>query len=192
MPSQARERGQGTVEYALLILLIAIVAIAALWMLGQSLYSVFYGLAEALQFRCGQLGEETFLSYAGEGGQAPPGILSLPRPTAGKITQRYWFCHKGWDIAAKEGTPVRAVAAGSVKFAGWNDQGYGNLVVIDHGSYQSLYAHLSGTPDVHKGQSVTAGTRIGSMGNTGFSTGPHLHFEIRLGSEVADPGPLLQ
>jgi murein DD-endopeptidase MepM/ murein hydrolase activator NlpD len=192
MPARARERGQGTVEYALLVALIAILVVAALWMLGQSLYSIFYGIAEALQFRCGQVSEATFRSYAGEGGQAPPGSLTLPPPTAGKITQRYWFCHKGWDIAAQQGTPVYAVAAGSVKFAGWNDQGYGNLVVIDHGSYQSLYAHLKGTPSVSAGQSVGAGTLVGLMGDTGFSTGPHLHFEIRLGSELADPGTLLQ
>jgi murein DD-endopeptidase MepM/ murein hydrolase activator NlpD len=61
-------------------------------------------------------------------------------------------------------------------------------VVIDHGGYQTLYAHLSATPSVSTGQSVAAGTVIGLMGNTGFSTGPHLHFEIRLGREVVDPG----
>ena len=191
MPGEARERGQGMVEYALLIALIAIVVVAVLWTLGQSLFAVFYGISEALQSNCGQVGEQTFRSYAGEGGQAPPGSLTLPYPTEGAITQRYWFCHKGWDIAAGQGTPVRAVAAGTVKFAGWNDQGYGNLVVIDHGGYQSLYAHLSNTPSVHVGQVVAAGTPVGLMGNTGFSTGPHLHFEIRLGSEVVDPGTLL-
>jgi murein DD-endopeptidase MepM/ murein hydrolase activator NlpD len=64
-------------------------------------------------------------------------------------------------------------------------------VVIDHGGYQTLYAHLSATPSVSTGQSVAAGTVIGLMGNTGFSTGPHLHFEIRLGREVVDPGSYL-
>jgi murein DD-endopeptidase MepM/ murein hydrolase activator NlpD len=191
MPGEARERGQGMVEYALLIALIAIVVVAVLSMLGQSLYNVFYGITEALQSQCGKVGEQTFRSYAGEGSPAPPGALTLPYPTGGRITQRYWFCHKGLDIASEPGEPVRAIAPGTVKFAGWSDQGYGNLVVIDHGGYQSLYAHLKTTPSVTTGQAVSAGTLVGVMGSTGFSTGPHLHFEIRLGSEVVDPVPLL-
>ncbi len=177
MPGKARERGQGMIEYALLIALIAIVVIAALSILGQSLSTVFYGIAEALQSQCGNATASTFRSYAGEGSLAPPGTLSLTSPTAGTVTQRYWFCHKGLDVAA-----------GTVRFAGWSNQGYGNMVVIDHGGYQTLYAHFSTTPSVSTGQTVTAGAIIGSMGNTGFSTGPHLHFEIRLGREVVDPG----
>jgi murein DD-endopeptidase MepM/ murein hydrolase activator NlpD len=190
MPGKTRERGQGMIEYALLIALVAIVVIAALTILGQSLASVFYGIAEALQSQCGSVTASTFRSYAGEGSSSPPGTLSLTDPTAGTVTQRYWFCHKGLDIAADQGTPVRAVAAGTVKFAGWSNQGYGNLVVIDHGGYQTLYAHLSAL-SVSTGQSVAAGTTIGLMGNTGFSTGPHLHFEIRLGHDVVDPGSYL-
>ena len=189
MPGKACERGQGMIEYALLIALVAIVVIAALSILGQSLSTVFYGIAEALQSNCGQVGANTFRSYAGEGSSSPPGTLSLVNPTDGAVTQRYWFCHKGLDVAAAQGTPVRAVAAGTVRFAGWSNQGYGNMVVIDHGSYQTLYAHLSAAPSVSAGQSVAAGAVIGSMGNTGFSTGPHLHFELRLGREVVDPGP---
>ncbi len=188
MPGKARERGQGLIEYALLIALVAIVVIAALSLLGQSLSSVFYGIAEALQSQCGNVTATTFRSYAGEGSSAPPGAISLANPAAGTVTQRYWFCHKGLDIAAEQGTSVRAVAAGTVRFAGWSNQGYGNMVVIDHGSYQTLYAHLSGTPSVSAGQSVAAGTVLGPMGSTGFSTGPHLHFEIRLGRDVVDPG----
>jgi murein DD-endopeptidase MepM/ murein hydrolase activator NlpD len=191
MPGKARERGQGMIEYALLIALVAIVVIAALSILGQSLSNIFYGIAEALQSQCGNVTASTFRSYAGDGSPSPPGTLSLPEPTDGTVTQRYWFCHKGLDIAAAQGTPVRAVAAGTVKFAGWNNQGYGNLVVIDHGGYQTLYAHLSGTPSVSVGQSVSAGTVVGAMGSTGFSTGPHLHFEIRLGHDVVDPAPFL-
>jgi murein DD-endopeptidase MepM/ murein hydrolase activator NlpD len=190
MPDQARQRGQGTVEYALIVVLIAIVVIAILWTLGQNLYMVFYTIAEALQFGCGQVSEQTFRSYAGEGSSSPPGTLSLPYPASGKITQQFWFCHKGWDIAAGEGTPIYAVADGTVKFAGWNNQGYGNLVVIDHGDFQTLYAHLSSV-SVGAGNSVVQGQVVGGMGNTGFSTGPHLHFEIRLGSDLVDPGPYL-
>ncbi len=188
MPGKTRERGQGMIEYALLIALIAIVVILALSILGQSISSIFYGIAEALQSNCGSVTASTFRSYAGEGSSSP-GTPSLSNsPTDGTVTQRYWFCHKGLDIAAGQGTPVHAVAAGTVKFAGWSDQGYGNMVVIDHGGFQTLYAHLSGTPSVSVGQSVGAGTAVGSMGNTGFSTGPHLHFEIRLGRDVVDPG----
>ena len=176
------------VEYALLIALVAIVAVAALSMMGRSLYTIFYGISEALQFGCGQVSAETFRNYAGEGGDTPPGSINPDCfPTQGTITQSYWFCHTGLDVAGPQGTPVQAIADGTVKFAGWNDRGYGYLVVIDHGSYQSLYAHLRDTPPVSKGQVVNAASAIGAMGNTGFSTGPHLHFEIRLGSELVDP-----
>jgi murein DD-endopeptidase MepM/ murein hydrolase activator NlpD len=186
------ERGQGTVEYVLLLVLIAIVVIAILWMLGNSLSTVFYGIAEALQFGCGEVSKQTFRSYAGEGGEAQGSPTLSYSPTLGKITQRYWFCHNGWDIANPEGTPVYAVDEGVVKFAGWSDRGYGNMVVIDHGGrYQTLYAHLRDAPSVSEGQSVAAGQVIGYMGNTGFSTGPHLHFEIRHGSALIDPGPYI-
>ncbi len=186
----ANERGQGTVEYVLLLALISIVVIAALSMLGHSLGTVFYGIAEALQFGCGEVSKQTFRSYAGEGGEAQGSPTLLHSPTLGKTTQRYWFCHNGWDIANPEGTPVYAVDDGVVKFAGWSDKGYGNMVVIDHGGrYQTLYAHFRNTPSVSDGQSVVAGEIIGYMGNTGFSTGPHLHFEIRHGSDLIDPGP---
>jgi murein DD-endopeptidase MepM/ murein hydrolase activator NlpD len=189
MFDHASERGQGTIEYVLILVLIAIVLIGALSLLGNSLETVFYGIAEALQFQCGEVSKQTFRSYAGEGGEAQGQPTLLHSPTLGKVTQRYWFCHNGWDIANPEGTPVLAVDDGQIKFAGWSDQGYGNMVVIDHGGYQTLYAHFRDAPSVSEGQSVSAGTVIGYMGNTGFSTGPHLHFEIRHGSDLVDPGP---
>ena len=192
MSVHASERGQGTIEYVLLLVLIAIVLIGALSLLGNSLETVFYGIAEALQFRCGEVSKQTFRSYAGEGGEAQGQPTLFQAPTLGKVTQRYWFCHNAWDIANPEGTPVYAVDEGEVKFASWSDQGYGYMVVIDHGSrYQTLYAHLRDIPSVSEGQSVSAGTVIGYMGNTGFSTGPHLHFEIRRGSDLVDPGPYI-
>jgi murein DD-endopeptidase MepM/ murein hydrolase activator NlpD len=191
MPVRARERGQGTVEYALLLVLIAVLLIAVLSLLGNYLATVFYGISEALQFRCGEVSRQTFRSYAGEGGEAQ-GTLSLAYvPTTGRVTQRYWFCHNGWDIANPAGTHIYAVADGVVKYAGWSDHGYGYMVVIDHGSFQTLYAHFLGSPTVSAGQSVGAGTVIGSMGSTGLSTGPHLHFEIRHGSSLVDPGPYM-
>ncbi len=184
--------GQGSVEYALLLSLVGMVVLAALFFLGRNLYTVFYGISEALQFGCGQVSQDTFRSYAGEGGLASPGQIALGYlPAQGTISQGYWFCHKGIDIAGDEGIALRAVAAGVVRFAGWSDRGYGYMVVIDHGSYQTLYAHLQQTPNVSTGQAVVSGAVIGLMGNTGFSTGPHLHFEIRLGDDMVDPASYL-
>jgi len=89
--------------------------------------------------------------------------------------------HYGIDIAGRLGNPIYAVDAGVVVYAGWNDLGYGNLIVIDHGNgYQTMYAHLmDGGINVGCGSWVFGGTTIGYMGSTGRSTGPHLHFEIR-------------
>ncbi len=186
-----RQQAQGLVEYALLLALVAIVAVAALLLLGRSVRTIFYGLTEALQFGCGQVSQQTFRSYAGEGSSTSGPIHPGYTPAQGVVSQSYWFCHKGLDIAADEGGSVQAVGDGIVRFAGWSDQGYGNMVVIDHGTYQTLYAHLRDEPSVHAGQTVSAGQQIGVLGNTGFSTGPHLHFEIRLGSDLVDPGAYL-
>lgn len=91
--------------------------------------------------------------------------------------KNYWW-HNGIDLRADIGTPVYAVADGTVKVAKDNPTGYGLYIVINHGTYGSLYAHLS-QYHVFVGQEVNAGTIIGYTGNTGESTGPHLHFEIR-------------
>jgi murein DD-endopeptidase MepM/ murein hydrolase activator NlpD len=87
--------------------------------------------------------------------------------------------HLGIDLMGLEGANVYAADGGVVVYAGWNNYGYGNMVMIDHGNgYQSLYAHLSSTA-VRCGASVYQGQVIGRAGSTGYSTGPHLHFEIR-------------
>jgi murein DD-endopeptidase MepM/ murein hydrolase activator NlpD len=89
--------------------------------------------------------------------------------------------HNGVDLAAKVGTSILASAPGTVAVArstGWN-YGYGKYIVINHpNGTQTVYAHLN-TVEVSVGQSVGKGERIAGMGNTGNSTGPHLHFEIR-------------
>jgi len=86
--------------------------------------------------------------------------------------------HPAIDIAGKLGNAIYATDAGVIVYAGWNDYGYGNLIMIDHGSgWQSLYAHLS-QRNVACGQSVGQGELIGLMGSTGNSSGPHLHFEL--------------
>jgi len=97
-----------------------------------------------------------------------------------------WRAHTGVDYGAPTGSPVRTVGDGSVDFAGWQN-GYGNVVQVDHGNGDStLYAHLSRV-DVRKGQRVERGQRIGAVGSTGWATGPHLHFEFREKGALKDP-----
>ncbi len=96
--------------------------------------------------------------------------------------------HPGLDIAAPTGTTVTAAAAGTVIMAQWYG-GYGNYILIDHGgSYSTGYGHLSAIY-VSNGQSVTRGQAIGAVGSTGQSTGPHLHFEVRIAGKPVDPAP---
>ena len=94
--------------------------------------------------------------------------------------------HTGQDIATLWGTPVMAAANGTVIFAGWQN-GYGQIVIIDHGNgLTSRYGHLSGI-DVEVGQQIARGEQLGRVGSTGRSTGPHLHYEIRINDEPVDP-----
>ena len=103
------------------------------------------------------------------------------------FTQRFWYGHPGIDIALSEGSGVFAADTGTVTFAGWNIYGYGNLIVVNHGNgYETFYAHLSGI-NVFPGQVVYQGNVIGSVGNTGNSSGPHIHFEIRTSGNQDDP-----
>jgi LysM repeat protein len=86
--------------------------------------------------------------------------------------------HRGIDLAGNTGEPIYAADAGVIVYAGWNDWGYGNMIMIDHGTgWQSLYAHLNSI-NVVCGQSVDMGTVIGTLGSTGRSSGSHLHFEL--------------
>ena len=99
--------------------------------------------------------------------------------------------HWGLDVAGNEGEGVYATDSGVVVYVGWNNYGYGNMVMIDHGSgFQSLYAHLSAF-NVGCGQSVGQGETIGAVGTTGRSSGPHLHFEIRATSSFVNPWDVL-
>jgi Membrane proteins related to metalloendopeptidases len=112
------------------------------------------------------------------------GSWKIPMP--GNITQGYNSNNHGIDIAGQEGTPVKAAKEGEVLRVDYNDV-YGNFIVINHGGgIESLYGHLSGL-SVKVGYPVVAGTQIGSCGNTGNSTGPHLHFEIRKNGTTVDP-----
>ncbi len=99
-----------------------------------------------------------------------------------------WRAHKGVDYAAPTGTRVRAVSDGVVDFAA-RQGGYGNMVVIKHqGQYSTAYAHLSGfAQGLRKGARVSQGDVIGYVGQTGWATGPHLHYEFRVAGEARNP-----
>jgi murein DD-endopeptidase MepM/ murein hydrolase activator NlpD len=112
-------------------------------------------------------------------------------PVYGWLSQSYRYDHRAIDVAANLGTPVTAADRGVVVRAGWNDQGYGNFVVIDHQiDYVTLYAHLDSIL-VAEGEIVGQGQAIGTVGSTGNSTGPHLHFEIRDFGRLSNPLELL-
>ncbi|HEV7826735.1 MAG TPA: M23 family metallopeptidase [Mycobacteriales bacterium] len=116
------------------------------------------------------------------------------KPAEGRVTSgfgpRWGTQHKGLDIGATTGTPIRAVGEGTVRLARWYG-GYGNAVIIDHANgVSTLYGHASEL-DVKPGQRVTAGQLIGKVGSTGDSTGPHLHLEVRVKDRQIDPQPWL-
>ena len=111
-------------------------------------------------------------------------------PVHGVLTSGYGWrwgrMHEGIDLAVGVGTPVVAAAAGTVIVAGWLG-GYGNLVVVDHGNgVSTAYGHNTSVT-VGVGQSVAQGQLISYSGNTGHSTGPHLHFEVRINGAPVDP-----
>ena len=109
-----------------------------------------------------------------------------------RITQQYWYGHPAIDVGMPQGSPVIAADTGTVTWAGWNVYGYGNLVVINHGNgYETYYAHLSGI-GVQAGQVVNQGQYIGASGNTGRSSGPHLHVEIRYFNSTLSPLGILR
>ena len=121
-------------------------------------------------------------------------------PIRGRITSPFGYrrhplwggvsLHTGIDIAAPYGKPISCADSGEVIYSGWWD-GYGKAVVIDHGrGYTTVYGHMSRIY-AQVGQTVTKGESIGLVGSTGFSTGPHLHFEIRVNGRPVDPMPYL-
>ncbi|MEG0537796.1 MAG: peptidoglycan DD-metalloendopeptidase family protein [Comamonas sp.] len=134
--------------------------------------------------------------YAMDGSSLRRAYLSTPvefsRISSGFSMRKHpilntWRKHLGTDFAAPTGTKVRTVGDGSIEFAGWQN-GYGNVIYVKHAntSHVTVYAHLSRI-DVKKGQSVEQGQFIGAVGTTGWSTGPHLHFEFRVNGAHQDP-----
>lgn len=116
--------------------------------------------------------------------------ISFVKPTSGVVTSRFgsrWgSTHTGIDIGAPTGTSIKAAAGGTVIFSGWKGT-LGKLIVVSHGNgVQTYYAHCSSLL-VSSGQTVSAGQLIAKVGSTGRSTGPHLHFEIRLNGSAINP-----
>jgi murein DD-endopeptidase MepM/ murein hydrolase activator NlpD len=134
------------------------------------------------------------------GGESSGGSGMFSWPVTGTITSPFGWrsnpfggapeFHQGLDIAAPMGTTVTAAAGGTVIMAQWYG-GYGNYILIDHGGgYSTGYGHLSAIY-VTPGQAVGRGQAIGAVGSTGQSTGPHLHFEVRIAGKPVDPAPRL-
>jgi murein DD-endopeptidase MepM/ murein hydrolase activator NlpD len=160
------------------------------------------GESKALADASAQLAAKIQAAQASDSGSAPPGDTttgaSAPSgppasfiwPVSGPITSpfgmRWGTLHPGIDIGVPTGTPIHAAAAGKVIWCGWMS-GYGNLVMIDHGGgLASLYGHQSSIA-ASCGESVAQGQVIGYSGCTGFCTGPHVHFEIRVNGSPVDP-----
>ena len=112
------------------------------------------------------------------------------KPLNGVLTQGSHTGHTALDFGVPVGTNVQSTMAGKVTYAGWNNEGYGNLVIVENGDYRTYYAHLSNIP-VKVGQTVKSGEVIGYSGNTGNSTGPHLHYEVRKNGVNIDPSQTL-
>jgi murein DD-endopeptidase MepM/ murein hydrolase activator NlpD len=127
---------------------------------------------------------------AGSTGDGQPSAAGLIWPCDGVVVSgfgmRWGRMHEGIDIGCAYGTPNRAAASGTVIYSGWLG-GYGNLVVLDHGNgLSTAYAHASSILVV-VGQQVSQGETVSLVGSTGNSSGPHLHFEVRINGEAVDP-----
>ncbi|GIU95233.1 MAG: hypothetical protein KatS3mg012_1690 [Gaiellaceae bacterium] len=147
-------------------------------------------LAEAI--RAAQAGSSAGSSDAGSAGStgSAPSATGFVWPVSGVVVSgfgmRWGRMHEGIDISASTGTPIRAAAAGTVIWSGWRG-GYGNAVIIDHGGgLSTVYAHASALI-ARQGQRVAQGEVIALVGSTGNSSGPHLHFEVRINGAAVDP-----
>lgn len=135
--------------------------------------------------------------YSPEGRSMRKAFLKYPlqftRISSGFTNNRFhpilgkWKRHTGVDLAAPTGTPIRAAGDGTVDFVG-KQNGYGNIVVLKHwNGYSTAYGHMSRFASIKKGQKVSQGQVIGYVGQTGWATGPHLHYEFRINNQPKDP-----
>jgi murein DD-endopeptidase MepM/ murein hydrolase activator NlpD len=147
----------------------------------ESLAAESASLAAAIQSAQASAGS------SGTGAPSPSGFIwPVNGPVVSGFGMRWGRMHEGIDIAASSGTPIHAAAAGTVIHAGWLG-GYGNLVVVDHGNgLSTAYAHASAIV-VGVGQHVSQGQTLSLVGSTGNSSGPHLHFEVRVNGSAVDP-----
>jgi hypothetical protein len=141
------------------------------------------------------------ISYLGAGGcevsiysQTGTGTFTWP-------TDHHWLSgydytpptHNGLDFDGDFGSPIYAADSGVIVYSGWSDRGYGNIIVIDHDrGWQTFYAHLMDGTMLPCGTNIQKGELIAAMGSTGNSSGPHLHFEMRLNSQPVNPWNFLQ
>jgi murein DD-endopeptidase MepM/ murein hydrolase activator NlpD len=133
---------------------------------------------------------ERIRAAQGQSSSTTPSSAGLIWPVSGPVTSpfgwRWGRLHEGIDIGVSYGTPIHAAASGTVIYCGW-ESGYGNLTVLDHGgNLATAYGHQSSIA-VGCGQHVAQGDVIGYVGSTGHSTGPHLHFEVRVNGSPVDP-----
>jgi murein DD-endopeptidase MepM/ murein hydrolase activator NlpD len=147
---------------------------SAVWFKDAQGKGAYYGLD-------GQSKKRAFLASPMEFSRVTSGFAMRMHPIVNS-----WKQHKGVDYGAPMGTAIRAVGDGTVEFAGWQN-GYGNVIEIRHSNLRStLYAHLSRI-GVKLGARVEQGQAIGSVGATGWATGPHLHFEVKIAGVQQDP-----
>lgn len=168
---------------------------ASLFMIDRSVISDFKLLIQQIDRF-----SDSFISQKGKDFPKDDSIY-FQCPVLGRITSYYGMRtdpvyegtekHCGIDIAGQLWSPVFGAAGGQVAFSGWNCR-YGNMVVINHGNtgIQTVYAHLQKL-SVKKGDRIQAGQQVGYLGSTGKSTGPHLHYEVRLKGRAIDPLPYL-
>ncbi len=160
---------------------------------GNLLYAAIDGRKDAAVMRWPMTGKSQF--FLSDGSSARKGLMRTPVDGA-QLTSGFGFrmhpilgysrMHRGVDFAAGSGAPVLAAAGGTVRIAGWHG-GHGNYVMIDHGKgLSTAYAHLSRI-NVRPGERVGQGERVGLVGSTGMSTGPHLHYEVWQNGRAIDP-----
>ena len=147
---------------------------SAVWFKDASAKGSYFGFD-------GQSKKRAFLASPMEFSRVTSGFAMRMHPILNS-----WKQHKGVDYGAPSGTAIRAVGDGTVDFAGWQN-GYGNVVEIRHSAQRStLYAHMSRI-DVKRGAHIEQGQRVGAVGSTGWATGPHLHFEVKVGGVQQNP-----